>query len=45
MRLGLIVVVLLLALVVSGGAFLLLWEPQAPTKRIERTIPDDKLPK
>jgi hypothetical protein len=47
MRLGIlsILAIVLLALVVAGGGFLLLWEPQAPTKRIERTIPDDKLPK
>lgn len=45
MRLGIILVSLLLGVVVAGGVFLLVWEPQVPTKRIERTIPDDKLPR
>jgi len=47
MRLGTFSIILLalLGLVVAGGVFLLLWEPQAPVKRIERTIPDDKLPR
>lgn len=47
MRLGTfsIIALVFLGLVVAGGAFLILWEPQAPVKRIERTIPDDKLPR
>lgn len=35
----------ILILIGAGTAFLLLWEPRAPTHRIERTIPDDKLPR
>ena len=40
------ILILLLLLVLGGGvAFLALWEPKAPTRVIERTIPDDKLPR
>jgi hypothetical protein len=47
MRLGIfsyLAIFLLLALA-SGAAFLAMWEPKPPTKVIERTIPDDKLPR
>ncbi len=39
-----LILALLLALG-AGAAFLVLWEPKAPTRVIERTIPDDKLPR
>jgi hypothetical protein len=47
MRLGIlsILALALLVLLVGGAAFLMVWEPKAPTQRIERTIPDDKLPR
>lgn len=47
MRLGTfsIIALVLIGIVAAGAVFLLVWEPQAPTKRIERTIPDDKLPR
>ena len=39
-------IALALVLLLAGGAvFLIVWEPKAPTHVIERTIPDDKLPK
>ena len=46
MRLGIfsILALALLTLLIAGAAFLVVWEPKAPTQRIERTIPDDKLP-
>ena len=34
-----------LLLLAGGAVFLMVWEPKAPTHVIERTIPDDKLPK
>lgn len=45
MRLILILTLVLLAGLAGGVAFLAIWEPKAPTKVIERTIPDDKLPR
>ena len=45
MRLFSILTLVLLAVLVGGAAFLAVWEPKAPTKTIERTIPDDKLPR
>lgn len=35
----------LVLLLAGGAAFLVVWEPKAPTHVIERTIPDDKLPR
>ena len=47
MRLGIfsflaIFIVLVLA---AGAVFLVAWEPKPPTHVIERTIPDEKLPR
>jgi hypothetical protein len=47
MRLGIfsyLAIVVLLALA-SGVAFLAVWEPKPPIRVIERTVPDDKLPR
>jgi hypothetical protein len=40
-----IVTLAALVALAGGAAFLVIWEPKAPTKTIERTIPDDKLPR
>ncbi len=45
MRLISIFTLVVVAVLAGGAAFLVLWEPKAPTKVIERTIPDDKLPR
>jgi hypothetical protein len=45
MRLIAILTLVLLAVVAGGFTFLAVWEPKAPTKVIERTVPDDKLPR
>jgi hypothetical protein len=45
MRLFSILTLVLLVVLMGGAAFLTVWEPKAPTKTIERTIPDDKLPR
>ncbi|MGQ0677179.1 MAG: hypothetical protein ACT4N4_13985, partial [Rhodospirillales bacterium] len=45
MRLFSILTLVVLAVLFGGAAFLAVWEPRAPTKVIERTIPDDKLPR
>jgi len=34
-----------LLLLAGGAVFLMVWEPKPPTHVIERTIPDDKLPR
>jgi len=39
-------IALALVLLLAGAAvFLMVWEPKAPTHVIERTVPDDKLPR
>jgi hypothetical protein len=40
-----VLLVLALVMVLGGTMFLLTWEIPAPTARIERVIPDDKLPR
>jgi hypothetical protein len=40
-----VLLVLVLVVVLGGTMFLLTWEIPAPTARIERVIPDDKLPR
>jgi hypothetical protein len=37
--------VLLLVLVLGGTVFLVTWEIPPPTARVERVVPDDKLPR
>jgi len=47
MRLGIfssLAIFLVLALA-AGAVFLAVWEPKAPSQVIERTVPDDKLPR
>lgn len=45
MRFVSILTIVVLVALAAGAGFLVLWEPKAPTKTIERTIPDDKLPR
>jgi hypothetical protein len=40
-----IVMVLVIAVVAGGTVFLATWDIPAPTARIEKAIPDDKLPR
>ena len=40
------ILLIVLALVIVGGlVFLAMWEMPAPTARIEKVIPDERLPK
>ena len=39
------VFVLLVAVVVSGGLFLLTWDIPPPSQQVEKTLPDSKFPK
>ncbi|MCC7045640.1 MAG: hypothetical protein IT562_02915 [Alphaproteobacteria bacterium] len=47
MRLGIFssLAIFLVVALAAGAAFLALWEPKPPSHVIERTIPDDKLPR
>ncbi|MCC6467411.1 MAG: hypothetical protein IT563_03740 [Alphaproteobacteria bacterium] len=47
MRLGIFssLAIFLIVALAAGAAFLALWEPKPPSHVIERTIPDDKLPR
>ncbi len=36
--------VILLALVVAGGVFLLTWDIPPPTQTVEKVLPDDRFP-
>ena len=38
-------VVLLLAVVVGGGVFLAMWDVPPPSAKIEKVIPDERLPR
>jgi len=38
-------IVLTLIVVVGGSVFLATWEIPAPSKTVERVIPDDRLPR
>ena len=40
-----LIFVLIIAILVGGGAFLVTWDIPAPSEKTERTIPDDKFPK
>lgn len=40
-----LLLVLLLVLVLGGTVFLVTWEIPPPTARVERVVPDDKLPR
>jgi hypothetical protein len=40
-----VLLVLLLVLVLGGTVFLVTWEIPPPTARVERVVPDDKLPR
>jgi hypothetical protein len=46
MRKFLLIAVCLLVLILAGGAaFLMVWDPPAPSARIEHAIPDTKISK
>ena len=45
MKLTLIIFVLLVGLIVSGGAFLLVWDIPPPTQKVEKVLPDDRFPR
>ena len=36
--------VIILALVVAGGVFLLTWDIPPPTQTVEKVLPDDRFP-
>jgi hypothetical protein len=40
-----ILVVLVLAVVVGGAVFLATWDLPPPTAKVEKVIPDEKLPR
>lgn len=40
-----VLVVLLLVVVVGGGAVLATWDVPPPTARVEKAIPDERLPR
>ncbi len=44
-RLLLIFVAVIAVIVIGGGAFLLLWNPPAPTARVEKVLPDARFPR
>jgi hypothetical protein len=39
------ILILILAVVVGGGAFLATWEIPAPVTNVERVLPDDRFPR
>jgi len=39
-----LVLILVLAAIAGGGAFLATWEIPAPVKNVERVLPDDRFP-
>jgi hypothetical protein len=41
----LVVLAVLAVILAAGGAFLASWEIPAPTARIEKTIPNERLPR
>ena len=43
-RVLLIFVAVVAVIVLGGGGFLMLWNPPAPTARVEKVIPDARLP-
>lgn len=44
-KLLLIFVAVVAVIVIGGGAFLFLWNPPAPTARVERVLPDARFPR
>jgi hypothetical protein len=44
-KLALTVIVVMLAVLVGGAAFLAAWDIPAPSSAVERTIPDDRFPR
>ncbi|EWY42734.1 hypothetical protein N825_02435 [Skermanella stibiiresistens SB22] len=44
-RLLSVLIVLALIVVVGGAAFLATWDMPAPSKTVERVIPDDRFPR
>jgi hypothetical protein len=44
-RFVLIALAVLVVIVIGGAGFLMIWDIPAPSERVERVIPDAKLPK
>jgi hypothetical protein len=44
-RLLLIFVAVVAVIVIGGGGFLMLWNPPAPTARVEKVLPDARFPR
>jgi|SaaInlV_120m_DNA_1039710.scaffolds.fasta_scaffold239852_2 hypothetical protein len=40
-----LVMILVLMMFVGGGVFLVTWDIPAPSKKIEKELPDDRFPK
>ena len=40
-----LLLILVLAVIVGGGAFLATWEIPAPVTNVERVLPDDRFPR
>lgn len=40
-----LIIVLILAVIIGGGAFLATWEIPAPVTEVERVLPDDRFPR
>ena len=44
-KLSLIVIVIVLAVLVGGGAYLATWEIPPPTTAVEKVLPDERFPR
>ncbi|MEQ8639908.1 MAG: hypothetical protein RIE31_04770 [Alphaproteobacteria bacterium] len=44
-RITLILGVILVVVVLGGGAFLAAWDIPAPTSRVEKVVPDSRFPR
>ena len=44
-KVALIALAILLLVIIGGGVFLASWNIPAPAQKIEKPVPDDKMPK
>ena len=44
-KLSLVLVVIVLAVLVGGGAYLATWEIPPPTTAVEKVLPDERFPR
>jgi hypothetical protein len=44
-KLTIALVLIFILLVLGGGAFLAVWNPPAPTSRVEKVLPNERFPK